>query len=91
MEFRFGVDFGFGGAVSLDGEIAKSNYGNLWWGASNMNSATHLSIKPTRLEAGTHKMYVAGGEGCCDGDQTFQYKVGAHGDWRIFNANNLGK
>ena len=37
----------------------------MWW-AGNWNSATQLNFE-TWMDAGSHVLYVTGGEGCCDG------------------------
>ena len=76
ISFRFGVDFGFGGLVLLDGNLMKSNYGNIWWGLKWSHQHTEmLTISNVKLERGNHELMIYGLENCCDGPQTYQFKI----------------
>merc|ERR1711871_955427 len=77
MSFMFGVDFGYGGGVSLDNEMLRFEpNSNIWWGGSQRWRATHLQVMDKLIPAGKHTLYVTGGEGCCDGPAGFFYRVG---------------
>ena len=81
LSFRFGVDFGYGGVVSIDNEVIKTKFGE---------EVDLMSVEDVTLQAGEHHMHVAGAEKCCDGAQTFSYKVGQYGLWQTLNSANLG-
>jgi hypothetical protein len=62
---QFGVDYGFGGAIFVDGKWLLSNTNNLWW-AGDWNSPAVLQINK-KFNKGKHTIVVYGGEDCCDG------------------------
>jgi hypothetical protein len=64
-DFEFGVDFGLGGAVFVDGKWVTSRTDDLWW-AGNWGSADVLKFNVSS-KAGLTFIEVYGGEGCCDG------------------------
>lgn len=72
--FRTGVDFGYGGAMFLDGVALSFDTNNMWWGGS-YNTA-HGSLQGiAALSAGDHVLKVYGLEACCDGGQQAQFKA----------------
>lgn len=70
--FRFGVDFGRGGALFLDGQAVAFRNTDLWWG-SNWNATAQLLQVTRTLNAGHHRLVLYGLEGCCDGGFTGQF------------------
>ena len=70
--FRFGVDFGRGGALFLDGQAAAFRNTDLWWGG-NWNATNQLLQVTRTLGAGAHRIVLYGLEGCCDGGFTGQF------------------
>ncbi|WP_317203807.1 CCXG family PEP-CTERM protein [Janthinobacterium sp.] len=73
--FRSGVDFGNGGAMFLDGVAVDFRTTDMWWGGSYGNSSQFLGANAT-LSAGNHTLNLYGLEGCCDGGQQAQFKIG---------------
>ena len=96
MSFRFGADFGVGSVVLLDGNVIKSHTGDLWWGGrwSHPHVAA-LAVSDAQLERGNHELVVYGLERCCDGSQTYQFKIEDEedpeysGKWQDISAVNL--
>jgi len=75
FEFRFGVDFGWGGAVFLDGVAMAFNSNDMWWNGSYSNPSQYLDFTAI-LGTGNHMLTVVGLEPCCDGAQQGQFKIG---------------
>lgn len=63
--FDFGVDFGLGGVIFVDGQKIKSYGGDIWW-ARNENHANHLGFS-YNFTRGRHQLELIGAERCCDG------------------------
>jgi len=74
--FRTGVDFGFGGAMFLDGVALTFNGNNMWWGG-NYNTASQFLGGSKYLAAGNHTLTIFGLENCCDGSAQAQFKIGS--------------
>jgi len=77
-DFRAGVDFGFGGALFLDGVAIDVKSTDIWWNNSYANPAQYFSAT-RNLTAGNHVLTMYGFEGCCDGNQQFQFRTGGQG------------
>ncbi len=73
--FRAGVDFDRGGAMFLDGVAVAFNPNNMWWAGDYVNT-TQIFEKTLNLAAGNHTLTIFGLEGCCDGFQQAQFKIG---------------
>ena len=73
--FRAGVDFGRGGAVFLDGNALGFKSNDMWWAGSYSNASQYFAYNNV-LSAGNHKLSIYGLEGCCDGNQQAQFRVG---------------
>jgi len=72
--FRTGVDFGYGGAMFLDGVALSFDTNDMWWGGSYTTS--HGSLQGiAALSAGDHVLKIYGLEACCDGTQQAQFKA----------------
>ena len=72
--FRTGVDFGFGGALFLDGVALGYNTHDMWW--ANSYASTNGSLQGAlNLAAGNHILKIYGIEGCCDGAMQAQFKA----------------
>lgn len=81
--FRTGVDFGFGGAMFLDGVALGYNTHDMWWGGSY--TAANGSLQATALlAAGNHVLKIYGLEACCDGGQQAQFKAMNAGAYTTF-------
>lgn len=65
-EIQIGPDFGFGGAVFVDGNAVAYNPNDMWWAGSFSNPTQFFDVFVT-LSAGSHTLDVYGQEGCCDG------------------------
>lgn len=73
--FRTGVDFDRGGAMFLDGVALAFNPNNMWWAGDYVNT-TQTFAATMNLAAGNHTLTIFGLEGCCDGFQQAQFKIG---------------
>lgn len=86
--FRFGVDFGLGGAVFLDGVAVAYNANDMWWAGSYADPSQFFSLAAI-LATGNHHIDVYGLEHCCDGAQQGQYSQDGQ-TWTTFsNADGL--
>ena len=72
--FRYGGDFGRGGALYVN-DIALEEQWNddLWW-AFNWAASSEVLEGSITLTEGYHKLEVIGFEGCCDGGITVQFR-----------------
>ena len=82
-DFRFGVDFGLGGAVALDGAALAYRTTDMWWGGSY--SAAQSFTVTADLAAGNHELTLYGLENCCDGGMQAEFRAPG-GNWTIFSA-----
>ena len=72
---RAGVDFGFGGAVFLDGVALGFKTNDMWWSGSYGNTDGTFDFMPVAVGAGNHRLQLFGLEGCCDGGQNAQFSI----------------
>ncbi len=72
--FRTGVDFGYGGALFVDGVALGYNTHDMWW-ANNYGTANGSLQGSINLAAGNHIVKIYGLEGCCDGAMQAQFKA----------------
>ena len=82
--FRIGPDFGFGGALFVDG-VAFDFGPSMWWNGSYADASQILEAT-VFLGAGNHVLEVYGAEGCCDGAQQAQFLAPGAADFVIFGA-----
>jgi len=80
--FRAGVDWGRGGAIIVDGQMVESRNGDIWW-AGNWDAA--IETHELTFSAGRHIVQFVGFEGCCDGDEQFQFK-NRGGAWAVIDS-----
>lgn len=80
--FRSGVDFDRGGAIFLDGVALNFRSTNMWWGG-NYNTASQFLEGASNLSVGKHTLTIFGLEGCCDGGEQAQFRIGA-GQYKTF-------
>lgn len=86
--FRYGADFGLGGGLYVDGVALEEQWNDdLWW-AGNWNAANEILEGSISLGVGFHKLEVIGGEGCCDGGITVQYRRPG-GNYQTFQTNTI--
>jgi len=87
--FRAGVDFGYGGALFLDGVALDVKSTDMWWNNSYANTSQFLAGTKT-LAAGNHTLQIYGLEGCCDGGSQVQFKAASAAGFVSFGtADNL--
>jgi hypothetical protein len=86
--FRLGPDFGWGGAMFIDGSEVAQSVEDLWWNYSWDNSSELLE-GGGELEEGTHTMTAIGFEGCCSGGSALQYRL-SDSDWATLTPEGLG-
>lgn len=86
-EFRYGADFGRGGALYINDEPLEEDWrSDLWW-SYDWGHPDVLQGSMT-LSQGYHKLEVIGYEGCCDGGITVQFKRPG-GPWTTFNTDAI--
>lgn len=85
--FRAGVDFGYGGALFLDGVALDWKSHDIWWGGAYTNPAQYLSGNAT-LDAGSHTLQIFGLENCCDGYTQVQFRAAGASDFVTFVGND---
>jgi hypothetical protein len=73
--FRFGIDFGLGGTLLLNGTSLATNTNNMWWNY-NYSDATQYLAGSANLTAGkTYTIDLYGFEDCCDGGTQGQFQA----------------
>jgi hypothetical protein len=85
--FRTGVDFGFGGALFVDGVALGYNTHDMWW-ANNYSAANGSLQGAINLAAGNHIVKIYGLEGCCDGAMQAQFKAANASAYATFASND---
>jgi hypothetical protein len=85
--FRTGVDFGFGGALFIDGVALSYNTGDMWW-ANSWNVSNGILSGSYNLAAGNHVLQVFGLESCCDGGQAAQFKAANAASYMTFASSD---
>lgn len=83
--FRFGVDFGRGGAVFLNGAARAFSSNDMWWGYSYSNPSQYFEFNAI-LNAGDHQLKVYGLENCCDGGQQTQFRIPGEASYVTFGS-----
>ncbi len=84
--FRTGVDFGYGGALFLDGTALAFNPNSMWWNG-NYNNASQFLQATLNLSSGTHTLSIYGLENCCDGAAQAQFRI-SNGQFTSFASND---
>lgn len=72
---RFGVDFGLGGAVFLDGVPLAFRNTDMWWNGSYADPSQSFQLAGLNIGVGTHSFDIYGLEHCCDGGQQGQFSI----------------
>lgn len=85
-QFRFGVDFGLGGALYNGSTALAFSSNDLWW-SGNWSSGGVL-FGSANLARGNQKITLYGLENCCDGGMNGQYLAPGSTVWRSFGAND---
>jgi len=85
--FRTGVDFGYGGALFVDGVALGYNTHDMWW-ANNYATANGSLAGAAVLAAGNHELKIYGMEACCDGSQQAQFKAANAAAYKTFAGND---
>jgi hypothetical protein len=85
--FRAGVDFGFGGAMAIDGVVVDFKNNDMWWENGYGVPSQHFAAS-TALSAGNHVLTIAGFEGCCDGGQQVQFKQAGSNNFVSFSSSD---
>lgn len=82
--FRIGPDFGYGGAVYLDGVAVAYKTNDMWWNG-NYSTTTQDFEFNSLLSAGNHTLDIYGLEGCCDGAAQAQFKLAGASSYTSFS------
>lgn len=83
---RIGPDFGRGGALFLDGQLLAVRTSDMWWAGSFGQPAQIFQALGLDLDDGAHRLVAYGLEGCCDGAQQGEFRLGASGAWTVFST-----
>lgn len=87
-DFRYGPDYGRGGAIYIADDIVTEQWNDdLWWAYDITNPVETLSGSTTQ-DIGYHRIETLGFEGCCDGPIEFQFRKPG-GAWQDFNTSTL--
>jgi hypothetical protein len=86
-DMQFGVDFGRGGALFVDGAAMAFNPNDMWWSNSYANPARILQTS-LHLDAGQHQVTLYGIENCCDGRMQGRFRGPGTPSWTTFATND---
>ena len=81
---QFGIDYGWGGALFVDGSLVDFRNTDMWW-AGSYSDPNQLLSGGVNLGVGSHTIELFGLEGCCDGPTEGRYQVGTQ-PFQIFEA-----
>lgn len=81
---RAGPDFGWGGALFIDGSPLAFSSDDLWWNG-DMNNLAETLYGTVFLSAGNHLLEAFGFEACCDGRQVGEFFPAGALDWIGFH------
>jgi hypothetical protein len=70
--FKFGIDFGYGGTLLVNGAAIDTNTNNLWW-SGNINDQNNTLFGTASLHTGLNTIDIYGFEDCCDGGTIGEY------------------
>jgi hypothetical protein len=80
-------DFGSGGIITWNGEIAIRYRNDLWWGGSDLNNPS-LAMTKTFTEKSVQQIEIYGADQCCDGNQIIRLKVN-NGDFQYATVSQI--
>lgn len=86
-DMQFGVDFGRGGALFVDGVARAFNATDMWWSNSYASASEILQASVT-LDAGRHLVELYGLENCCDGRMQGRFRGPGTPGWTVFATND---
>lgn len=86
-DFRFGVDFGGGGAVFVDGAAVAYNPNDLWWDGRYDDPSQSFQFSGT-LGAGAHTISLYGFEACCTGATEGAFLAPATAGFQVFGLHD---
>lgn len=75
LDLRTGVDFGWGGAMFLDGMALGYKSSDMWWGGNYADPSQSFQFNGLALGAGNHSLTLYGLEHCCDGGSQAQFSL----------------
>jgi hypothetical protein len=81
---QFGIDYGWGGALFVDGSLVDFRNTDMWWNGSYADPSQILS-GGVNLAVGGHTIELFGLELCCDGATQGRYQAGTQ-PFQIFEA-----
>lgn len=86
--FRYGGDFGRGGALYVNDVALEEQWNDdLWW-AFNWAASAEVLEGSINLTEGYHKLEIIGFEGCCDGGITVQFRKPG-GSYTTFQTSSI--
>jgi hypothetical protein len=84
---RFGVDFGKGGTLLVDGVEQDARWYDLWWGGTTFDDPNNYLTATVELAAGPHTIELYGFENCCDG--VMQGEINLNGVWHVITTGTV--
>jgi len=85
IDFRFGLDGGYGVEIYVNNSVVFDTTNNIWWGGSNYNNAINVG---DTFSAGSNSLNVYWAEDGNSGNQSAQFKLDG-GDWQTLSVSNL--
>ncbi|MBN2864568.1 MAG: CCXG family PEP-CTERM protein [Thiotrichales bacterium] len=87
LDFRFGLDAGYGAAIYLDDSLINQRSDDLWW-SNNYNNSDVIYSGNLPVTAGSFSLDVYWAEGCCNGSNAGQFTVDGT-NWQSLSVSNL--
>jgi hypothetical protein len=81
---QFGIDYGYGGALFVDGSLVDFRNTDMWW-LGSYSDPTQILAGSVNLSAGSHSIELFGLEPCCDGPTEGRYQIGSQ-PFQVFAA-----
>jgi len=85
-DFRFGIDFGLGGTLLLNGTSLATNTNNMWWNNSYSDPSQFLAGSAVLTAGQTYTIDLYGFEDCCDGGTQGQFLAPDASGYQNFSA-----
>jgi hypothetical protein len=89
IDFRFGLDAGFGASVYLNDTKVAEKIDDLWWAGNYNNAAEIITSGVQNLSSGTYTLDVYWAEVFNSGNQSAQFTVDGGTTWQNLTTTNL--
>lgn len=88
FSFRMGPDWGWGGAMIVDGQVVQIVTDDRWWNY-DWNATGEILQQALNLGAGHHSIQWLGFEGCCSGNMAVLFFGGSALSWTDLTLANF--